>query len=360
MEQFICKTRIVSGAGSIAALQTLHAERLMLVCDPYFLENGKADAVTAAANARQTHIFADVKPDPSVETAARGALEVQSFRPDTIVALGGGSAIDTAKAMHYFSQSRAQLVAIPTTSGSGSEVTDFAILTHEARKHPLVDEALRPQMAVLDSTLVATLPQKLVAEGGFDMVSHAVESYAATKSGTVTRLLSADALRTALELLPASFGGNTALRGRLHEASCMAGLAFSNAGLGLCHAISHTLGGEYHIPHGALNAILLPAVIERNATAGCACYVALARSVGLSCASDTIAVRALKNALLTLRRNLRLPQTLVQAGICPTRVAKDMDALVASALSDPCCRTNPVTPDAGMVRSIITEVVGRA
>lgn len=356
MEEFICKTKIVSGAGAIAALQEVHAQRLFLVCDPFFRENGKADAVLAAANAPDVHIFSDVSPDPTVEAAAHGACQVQRFRPDTIVALGGGSAIDMAKAMAYFSQCDARRIAIPTTSGSGSEVTDFAILTHEARKHPLVDEALRPQMAILDSSLVATLPPKLVAEGGFDMVSHALESYVASNAGTVSRLLASDALRTALSLLPASFGGNTAVRGRLHEASCMAGLAFSNAGLGLCHALSHALGGEFHIPHGTLNAILLPAVLEENATADCAQYAALARSIGLSCASDTIAVRALKNALFSLRRNLRLPKSLAQAGICPDALAKNMDALVASALADPCCLSNPVAPDAAMVRRIITEV----
>lgn len=258
--------------------------------------------------------------------------------------------------MAYFAQSKAFFVAIPTTSGSGSEVTDFAILTHEARKHPLVDEALRPQMAILDSSLLATLPPKLVAVGGFDMVSHALESYVAVNAGSFSRLLAADALRTALSLLPASFGGNTAVRGRLHEASCMAGLAFSNSGLGVCHALSHALGGEFHVPHGTLNAILLPAVLEENATVGCAQYAALARSIGLSGASDAIAVRSLKNALLTLRRNLRLPKTLAQAGICPDALAKSMDALLASALADPCCRSNPVNPDAAMLRRIITEV----
>lgn len=359
MEAFTCQTKIISGSGAISALEQLHIRRLFLVCDPFFQKNGKADAVIAAAKCAESYRFAEVKPDPSVELVAEGCAALSQFRPDAVVALGGGSAMDTAKAMAYFSKLRPILVAIPTTSGSGSEVTDFAILTHGGIKHPLVDESLRPDLAILDSDLVASLPPTLIADGGFDLICHAVEAFVAKNANSFSDLLAKQAFQTAMESLCASFSGDTSVRGAIHKGATMAGIAFSNAGLGVCHAISHSLGGEFHIPHGRLNAILLPAVIDQNATVSCHRYAMLARAAGLSGGSDVMALRALKNGLLRLRRNLQLPETLLQAGVSATLVQKKMDDLVAAALADPCCKTNPVMPDDAMIRKIITEVTGR-
>ncbi len=359
MERFHCKTTIITGAGAIAALREWNIEHLLLVCDPYFHKNGTADRLLAAAGSPKYQIFSEIVPDPSVTLAAKGAAAVKEFQPDTVVALGGGSTMDTAKAMVYFSGIRPRLVAIPTTSGSGSEVTDFAILTHKGVKHPLVDEGLKPDIAILDSDLVVSLPPKLVADGGFDLISHAMEAYVAAGSSKISDLMASDALRTAFCNLQRSFEGDVSVRGEIHVAATMAGIAFSQAGLGLCHAIAHSLGGEFHTPHGRLNAILLPAVIDCNAC-GCAHrYAELARQVGLSGSSDVMALRALKNALLRLRRNLQLPDTLSKAGISPAALQERMDALVAAALADPCCETNPVKPDAAMVRGVLTEVAGR-
>lgn len=356
MNEFFCKTKIISGSGAVAALGQMHIRRLFLVCDPFFAKNGTADAVVKAANPEDAHIFSQVVPDPSVTLAAQGAAAVREFQPDTIVALGGGSAMDSAKAMAYFSGLQPYFVAIPTTSGSGSEVTNFAILTHEGVKHPLVDDRLRPDAAILDSRLTQSLPPALIAEGGFDLVSHAVEAYAASGAGALSDTLAQQALKIALKYLPASFGGDTAVRLEIHNAATMAGIAFSCGGLGLCHAISHSLGGEFHIPHGRLNAILLPAVMEQNATGCLGRYAALSRNLGLTSGSDMMAFRALKNALLRLRRNLQLPETLAQCGITlpPDKVEKLVDA----ALADPCCATNPVRPSREMVRAILREVNG--
>lgn len=359
MEQFFSSTKIIAGADAIAALEQLHIQRLFLVCDPYFQQNGKAAALFTAAKCKEHHIFSDVVPDPSVELAAKGAAQVRQFRPDAVVALGGGSAMDCAKAMAYFSGCKPLLVAIPTTSGSGSEVTDFAILTHKGIKHPLVDSSIRPDIAILDSSLVQTLPASLIADGGFDLISHALEAIVATNAGTFSDLLATYAFETAIRHLPSSYCGDTAVRGEIHKAATMAGIAFSNAGLGLCHAISHSLGGEFHIPHGRLNAMLLPHVIDQNATLCSHRYAALARTVGLSAGSDAMALRALKNTLLRLRRNLQLPETLAQAGISPKLVQEKLDTLVSASLADPCCTTNPITPTDAMVRQIITEVAGR-
>lgn len=359
MEQFKCGTKIISGAGAISALEELHAKRLFLVTDPFFAGNGTAQRVIGAAKAEASEIFDKVKPDPTVELAAEGTARLRSFQPDWIVALGGGSAMDCAKAMAYFSGSGARLAAIPTTSGSGSEVTDFAILTHGSVKHPLVDRRLRPELAILDDELLAQLPPSLVADAGFDALSHALESYVAKNAGAVTDALAKEAFCSVFGALPASFAGRREVRLKVHTASTMAGIAFTQAGLGLCHAMAHSLGGMFHIPHGRLNAILLPSVIGCNASAAGEKYARLARAAGLGGSADAVALRNLKNALVRLRSELRLPATLAQAGVAPMGVWREADAIVAAALADPCCETNPLRVEDFMVRQILEEVTGR-
>ena len=358
MDQFFCKTRIVSGAGAARELENMHIKRLLVVADPYFAQNGEANRIAAFAKAEAVEIFADVKPDPSVELAAMGAAAVRRFEPDTVLALGGGSAMDLAKAMAYFSGIKPRLIAVPTTSGSGSEVTDFAILTHGGTKHPLVDEALRPDVAILEDDLLRQLPKSLIAATGFDLISHALEAWVATGAGVVSNALASDAFCTAWQYLTRSFQGDTAARLPMHNAATMAGMAFSSAGLGLCHALSHSLGGEFHIPHGQLNAILLPIVMDFNASTCQDRYAALARRAGLSTGADAIALRALKNGLIRLRRSLLLPESLSQAGVEAAQVRQKMDALVSAALADPCCATNPVRVNEMDTRRIISQVIG--
>lgn len=359
MEQFYCKTKIFSGAGAVSALSELGAKRFFLVTDPFFYENGTANRIAAAAKSPAVEIFHKVIPDPTVELAAEGTAAVRAFEPDVIAALGGGSAIDCAKAMAYFSGCQAKLVAIPTTSGSGSEVTDFAILTHNQVKHPLVDKRIRPDMAILDSELLEKLPPSLVADAGFDVLCHAVEAFVATGAGTITDALAADAFCTAFASLPASFAGRTQVRLKIHMAATMAGMAFTQAGLGLCHAMAHSLGGAFHLPHGRLNAILLPAIIGTNAYSASAKYAKLARLAGLGGSADTVAVRNLRNALIRLRKELGLPATLVQAGVDPRDVWRRAGDLVTAAMADPCCETNPMKVEDFMVRRILEEVTGR-
>ena len=359
MEVFSCKTKLISGAGAVSALKDLGAGRLLVVADPYFMKNGEAKRLAAIAAAEETSFFDKIAPDPSVELAAEGTALVRSFQPDTIVALGGGSAMDCAKAMLYFSDSSAKLIAIPTTSGSGSEVTDFAILTHKQVKHPLVDARLCPDVAILDSDLLKALPPSLIADAGFDVLAHAAEAFVAQNAGAVTDALAKDAFATVFANLPASFAGDLSVRQKIHTAATMAGMAFTKAGLGLCHALSHSLGGAFHIPHGRLNAILLPAVIECNAHFTPEKYARLARSAGLGGSADTVALRNLKNALIRLRRELQMPSTLSQAGVDPQEVWHKSPELVKATLEDPCCKTNPMKVDDFMVRRILQEVSGR-
>ena len=360
MERFSCKTKIISGAGAIGALAELEARRLLLVTDPYFVQSGMAQQVLSAAGAAQHEIFDKVRPDPTVELAAEGTARMKAFAPDVVMALGGGSAMDCAKAMVYFAKSQAKFVAIPTTSGSGSEVTDFAILTHNGIKHPLVDERLRPDVAILDSDLLSKLPKNLIADTGFDVLAHAVEAIAATGAGPVSDLLAREAFGTAYAYLPASYNGRVDVRLHVHRASTLAGLAFTHSGLGLCHAMSHALGGMFHVPHGRLNAILLPAVISCNAHVAGKKYADLARAAGISGSADAVAVRNLRSGLIRLRRELNMPQTLIQAGIDPRDLWRRTGDIVEAALADPCCKTNPVPGEDFLIRRILEEVAGRA
>jgi len=359
MKEFISGTKIVCGAGAVQALKDVNAKKLLVVTDPFFAKNGMAQKVAAAACAEQVKIFDQVAPDPSVMLVAEGTAVVREFGPDMIVALGGGSAMDCAKAMLYFGGGKTRLVAIPTTSGSGSEVTDFAILTHQSVKHPLIDSRLRPEMAILDDELVAGLPPSLVADGGFDVLSHALEAFVAKNATPFTDAFAKDAFCCAFGALPASFTGQQAVRGKVHIAATMAGMAFTQAGLGICHALSHSLGGMFHLPHGRLNAILLPSVISCNASTVGEKYAKLARAAGLGGSAEAIAVRNLKNGLVRLRRELKLPETLAQAGVPPRDVWHRANEIVSAALKDPCCQTNPVQVEDFMLRQILEEVTGR-
>ncbi len=357
--EFMCGTKLISGTGAVSALGSLGIRKLLMVTDPFFAKNGTAQAVASKAGAAQVQYFDQISPDPTVTLAAQGTALVRSFEPDAIVALGGGSAMDCAKAMAYFSGMNTRLIAIPTTSGSGSEVTDFAILTHQSVKHPLVDSRLQPELAILDDDLLQELPQPLIADGGFDVLCHALEAYVAKNASPITDALAQSAFCTAFADMPASFGGQKSVRLRVHTAATMAGMAFTQAGLGICHSLSHCLGGMFHLPHGRLNAILLPAVISCNAGVAGAKYAKIARAAGLGGSADTLAVRNLKNALVGLRRELGLPSTLVQAGIDPRNVWRNADDIVRAALADPCSETNPVKPADFMLRQILEEVTGR-
>ena len=359
MEEFSCKTKIVAGPGACGVLASMGARRLFLVADPYFVKDGTAQRIIGLSNCQESEVFDKVQPDPTVELAAEGTARLRAFGPDLLVALGGGSAMDCAKAMAFFAKGSCKLAAIPTTSGSGSEVTDFAILTHDRVKHPLVDKRLRPDVAILDSDLLRSLPKGLIAETGFDVLTHAAEGYVARGAGTITDLYARESFSVAFANLPASYAGNASVRLKVHLAATMAGMAFTQAGLGLCHAMAHSLGGMFHVPHGRLNAILLPAVIGCNAHVSAKKYAELARAAGMGGSVDTIAVRNLKNGLIRLRRELNLPETLVQAGVDPRSVWRNAEEIVKAALADPCCQSNPMPVEDFLIRRILEEVTGR-
>ena len=347
MERFSCGTQIICGENALSAIKVPEAKRLLMVCDPYFYENGKARELAGLTGCETVEFFTKVVPDPSVALAAEGAGVVQTFQPDVIVSLGGGSAMDLAKAMAYFAKSPAKRIAIPTTSGSGSEVTDFAILTHDGVKHPLVDPALKPDMAIVDPQLVEKLPPALVADGGFDVLTHALEALVAKNASPITDALALSAFSMAFRHLPDSYAGNSSARAQVHLASTMAAMAFNQAGLGICHALAHSLGGAYHVPHGRLNAILLPPVIRHL---GCQKYARAAGAIGLENRSQVMALRNLHNSLQRLRKQLGLPATLAETGIRP-----QFDRIIDGALADPCCDTSPIPVTRELAAKILHE-----
>jgi len=353
MKEFYCSTRVVSGVSAEKALANLGIRRLFLVTDPFFAGNGVAQRIGKGALAQATELFSKVAPDPTAQLAAEATAAAREFQPDTIVALGGGSAMDLAKAVSYFYEKPVRLIAIPTTSGSGSEVTDFAILTHNKVKHPLIDKKLCPEIAILDDSLVKGMPRGLAADTGFDVLTHAAESFVARGADGFSKALAKDAFRVVYSGLAASCGGDEDSRSRIHTASCMAGLAFSRSGLGLCHALSHALGGQFHVPHGRLNAILLPHVIRLNTHVAQQEYACLARAAGITGAADTVAARNLVGGLEQLARQLNMPKDLRSAGIDLAELRFHRASLVEAVLKDPCCEGNPMKIEPFMVEKIL-------
>lgn len=358
MQQFCCKTHVVIGPGAQDFLKTLHMARVMVVTDAYFTQAGLAQAL-AQGIAQDYQIDDSVLQDPSLELVASCTARLKNFAPDLVVALGGGSVMDCAKATVYFSGLSVPLAAVPTTSGSGAEVTDFAILTHNGVKHPLISPRLCPDYAILDPVYLEKLPRSLIADAGFDVLSHALEAYVATNATPITDSLALDAFRTAFARLPASFGGDQTARMPVHISATMAAMAFSQAGLGICHALAHSLGGQYHVPHGRLNAILLPAVVAVNAQQAGERYAALARAAGFAGSAASVAVRNLRGGLIRLRRELRLPATLAEAGIPSKDLRRNLQHILDAAMDDACGKTNPVEPNRRLLEEVLEEVAGR-
>ncbi len=352
MTEFTCPTRIISGVNALDYLKTRRACRVLVVTDSYFSETGKALAIGSLVPGAEVKVFDEVIPDPPADLAAKGAVLCNQWKPDLLIALGGGSPMDCAKAIGLASEIPMAFIAIPTTTGSGSEVTSFAILTHGTVKEPLVDDSLRPEAAILDPGLVADLPKGLLAHTAMDLLAHCVEALGGRNRSSFTDALAIHGARTVLENLAEAYTGSKAMMGALQEAACMAGLAFDRAGLGLCHAAAHVLGGAIHLPHGQLCAMLLPHVMEVNAPAAMEQYGMLARSCGIWGPTDRLTLRNLTGAICRLRTQVGIPSTLKEAG------KSISGGVVSRILADPCCRTNPVSVTEEMVERVLKGVAG--
>lgn len=356
MDQFGVKTRIIMGDG----LDTLVGEmkRVYVVTDSFMAKSGKVDYVTARLDRAGVEytVFSDISGEPDIGMVTAGTGRMMEFDPDTVICLGGGAAIDAAKAIVFVSrragsQKQIRFVAIPTTSGTGSEVSRFSVITDKEKgvKYPLVDDSLLPDVAVLDAQLVISAPPSVTADTGIDVFTHAVEAFVSTGRNDFSDACAEKAIKLVNHYLMAAYKnpGDEKARQGMHNASCLAGIAFSNAGLGLNHGMAHAMGARFHIPHGRANGILLPYVMSFNA--GCSeqltptakRYARIARLLRL----DTSNVRqSALNMIRTARgfiKRMGMPSTIEAAGVTKEQFEAELDAMAEAALADSCTATNP-------------------
>lgn len=403
MQWFKVPERIYHEMGSVQYLEKLpEVERVMIVTDRVMAQLGYVEKLEYHLRKRRNpvmiDVFADVEPDPSVDTVLNGAEAMRKFKPDTIIALGGGSAMDAAKGMWLFYENaeadfddlrlkfmdirkriykfpklgrKAKMVAIPTTSGTGSEVTSFAVITDKVNniKYPLADYELTPDVAIIDPAFVMSVPAAVTADTGLDVLTHAIEAYVSIMATDYTDALAMKAIQMVFEYLPKSYkGANTAegkeAREKMHNASCMAGMAFANAFLGVNHSLAHKLGSEFHIPHGRANAILLPHVIEYNAAMPTKFaafpryksfvadkkYAEIAKALGLKANTVDEGVKSLVEAIRSLMKELNMPMTIQECGVAEDAYLSAIERLALDAFDDQCTPANPRLP-------LVTELV---
>lgn len=356
MEQFILKPTIYFGPDALSALEALAGKRVMAVTDAFLVKSGLWGRVAARLPGCELVVFDEVVPDPPLPLVAEGVKTLRAFGPDVVLAFGGGSPMDCAKAVRHFANTPCPLWCIPTTAGTGSEVTSFAVLTDPEKgvKYPLVDDALLPEAAVLDPSLLEQIPPPVIADTGMDVLTHAAEGYVAAGASAFTDAAAEKAFSLAFSQLPEARRTAGEARGDMLLASCLAGISFNAAGLGVCHSMAHALGGRYHIPHGRLNAMLLPHVIRFNAEdrRAAARYAALAHRCSLAGNA-----RALASAVQRLRVSLGMPGTLTECGVERATVLADLDDLAAAALADVCTPGNPRPVSGADLKALLKELV---
>ncbi len=323
----------------------------------------------------QVKTFEGVEPDPSVETVMKGAAAMREFEPDVIASIGGGSPIDAAKAMWVFYEhpeltfddikdpfsipplrQKAIFVAVPSTSGTATEVTAFSVITDYSNKvkYPLADFEITPDIAIVDPALAETMPPKLTAHTGMDALTHAIEAYVATLHSPFSDPLALKAISMIFDNLKDSYDGNMEARGKMHIAQCLAGMAFSNALLGICHSLAHKIGAQFNIPHGCCNAILLPYVIKYNAKTNMADFARIAREVGLPGATDKQLTDSLIQAVQELNQAVGIAPTLRENGVTDELFNAHIDFIAEQAQLDPCTGSNPRPIDPETMAKLFT------
>ncbi|XZF77127.1 bifunctional acetaldehyde-CoA/alcohol dehydrogenase [Bacillus sp. AL-1R] len=368
-------------------------KKAFIVTDEAMVKLGYVDVIKYYLEKRQGNvqieIFSDVEPDPSDVTVIKGADRMISFEPDTIIAFGGGSAMDAAKGMWMFFEypettldgpkqkfldirkraykypklgRKAQFVAIPTTSGTGSEVTPFAVITDKANniKYPLADYELTPDVAIIDAQFVSTVPKSITADTGMDVLTHAIEAYVSVLANDYTDGLALQAIKLVFKYLPKAYenGNDLEAREKMHNASAIAGMAFANAFLGINHSLAHKIGAEFHIPHGRANAILMPHVIRYNAKKPTKFtafpkykhfiaderYAEIARFLGLPATTTQEGVESLIPAVINLAKELNINMSIEAQGVTEKEFLEKVSYLADRAFEDQCTTANPKLP----------------
>lgn len=378
---------------ALAELGEMGKKKAFIVTDKVLFEMGYTNKVTEVleANGIQYKIFSDVEPDPTLRCARAGAAEMASFQPDVVISLGGGSAMDAAKIMWVMYEhpevnfhdlamtfmdirkriykfptmgQKAMMVAIATSAGTGSEVTPFAVITDEETgvKYPLADYELTPDMAIVDAELMMTSPKGLTACAGIDVLVHSIEAYVSIMASEYTNGLALEAIRLVFKYLPDAYNeGTTNIKARekMAHASCMAGMAFSNAFLGINHSMAHKLGAFHHLPHGMANSLVMKEVIKFNATdaptkqAAFAQYkypnaawryAKIADHLGLGGNTEAEKVELLLKAIDELQNKVNMPKTIQEAGVSEVKFFETIDEMVEQAFDDQCTGANPRYP----------------
>lgn len=365
MARFTLPRDIYHGKGSIDVLKTLEGKKAMIVMGGGsmkrfgFLQKIEDNLKEAGM---EVQIFDGVESDPSVETVMKGAEAMRAFEPDWIIGLGGGSPIDAAKAMWIFYEypeftfkeaivpfglpklrNKAKFVAIASTSGTATEVTAFSVITDYAAKikYPLADFEITPDIAIVDPDLAETMPAKLVAHTGMDAMTHAIEAYVSTSADNYSDPLALKAIEMVRDHIEASYKGDMKARSEMHDAQCLAGMAFSNVSLGIVHSMAHKIGGVFHVPHGCANAILLPTVIQYNAVECGARYAKIARMLELKGETEKELVDSLVELIRNLNAELNIEKSFKEWGISEEEFIANLDYMSENAVLDACTATNP-------------------
>lgn len=378
MKRFKIKTEVCFSENAIDTLSEIKDKRAVIITDSFMSGSGAAKRIAdKMTGCTSVDIFDQVRPDPPIEMVVAGVKFLTEHQADVVVALGGGSSIDAAKGVVLMMkktrpEQKISLIAIPTTSGTGSEVTEFAVITDKERgiKYPLVDEELLPDMAILDPSLVVTAPPSVTADTGFDVITHALEAYVSTNASDASDALAEKALELAFEYLPKAYrdGSDLVAREKMHSASCLAGMAFNAVSLGVNHGIAHQLGAKFHIPHGRANAMLLPYVIAFNAdveghfgeedSEAAVRYAKVAKRIGLPCNNVRTGVKALIDELSYMLDMMKVPRTLSTAGVKEADYNAVKADILRAAVADPCTATNPRPVDEEKVELILNELLG--
>ena len=380
--RFTLPRDIYYGKDSLEVLKTVKGKKAILVIGGGSMKRaGFVDKIIGYLKEAgiETKLFEGVEPDPSVETVMKGAAAMREFEPDLIVALGGGSPIDAAKAMWVFYEypdttfeeiiqpfsfpelrKKAKFIAISSTSGTATEVTAFSVITDYAKgiKYPLADFNITPDIAIVDPALVATLPPHLVAHTGMDALTHAIEAYVSTLNSPFTDPLAIKAIQMVNEHLIKSFSGDMNSREEMHYAQCLAGEAFSNALLGIVHSLAHKTGAAFstgHIPHGEANAIYLPYVIKYNAKNAEARYADIARSIGID-GTDAECVTKLCDKIDAMNAELNIPKTHKEFGIKEDEFKEKVNKIAELAVGDACTGSNPRPVDTESMAKILDAI----
>ena len=378
---------------ALAELGEMGKKKAFIVTDKVLFEMGYTNKVTEVLESHgiQYKIFSDVEPDPTLRCARAGAAEMTSFQPDVIISLGGGSAMDAAKIMWVMYEhpevnfhdlamtfmdirkriyrfptmgQKAMMVSIATSAGTGSEVTPFAVITDEETgiKYPLADYELTPDMAIVDAELMMTSPKGLTACAGIDVLVHSIEAYVSIMASEYTNGLALEAIRLVFKYLPDAYNeGTTNIKARekMAHASCMAGMAFSNAFLGINHSMAHKLGAFHHLPHGMANSLVMKEVIKFNSDSAPTKqaafaqykypnaawrYARIADHLGLGGNTEAEKVELLLNAITELQNKVNMPQTIQAAGVSEVKFFETLDEMVEQAFDDQCTGANPRYP----------------